>query len=250
MVALGLRVLGFNVVKKLQLRRKIVRRSQSTGFTLIELMIVVAIISILTAAGMGMMDGALPRYRTRKVALEFAGHVQQCRNIAVRANRECSIWLIAGDDDLDSLDSNTGEYWVGMGDSFRDSSSWDYLPVDSFEDDSDDDSSEGTIDIGDSDGQNYARYVGIEEWDSISGPNSGNSDRIVFNPRGFISNPDADFGSDGYITITFVNKHARAREVTEDFTVAISRSGMPRVDTSVKEEFSGFSAGTTEASSE
>jgi prepilin-type N-terminal cleavage/methylation domain-containing protein len=85
------------------------------GFTLIEIAIVVGLILILTAIGIDMSKDLIPRYRTKKAAQQFAAHVNQCRMIAIRANRECMIWMKAGDDDLDDTTTNTGKYWMAMG---------------------------------------------------------------------------------------------------------------------------------------
>ena len=50
------------------------------GFTLLEVMIVVAIITILAALGTGSLRELIPRMRTRKVAHEFAQQVEFIRN--------------------------------------------------------------------------------------------------------------------------------------------------------------------------
>jgi prepilin-type N-terminal cleavage/methylation domain-containing protein len=224
------------------------RRARS-GFTLIELMIVVALIMILTAIGIGMSTDLIPRFRTRQAAKTFASKVNQCRALAIRSGKECSVWLLAADSSLTNLDANDGEYWVGLGDKNRDSSTWDYLPVDTETGGSDSDQSDGIIDIGDKDGQFYQRRVGIAQWSTLGGPGTGNTDRIVFGPRGFVTNPASDFGALGTIDVVFVNKVARANDFTEDWTVKISRTGMTRIDTTAQNEYGGLRSGTAESSS-
>jgi hypothetical protein len=64
-----------------------------------------------------------------------------------------------------------------------------------------------------------------------------------------VINPDDDFGSTGYITIKFVNKLARSQDLNEDFWISVSRNGMPRLDSTAAETFSGLSSGTTTSSS-
>ncbi len=64
-------------------------RSSRRGFTLIEMAITLAIISILTGWGIWMSQDLLPRWQTRSAAQEFAASVQQCRMIAIRAGVEC-----------------------------------------------------------------------------------------------------------------------------------------------------------------
>jgi prepilin-type N-terminal cleavage/methylation domain-containing protein len=224
-------------------------RGSRRGFTLIELMIVVALIMILTAIGIGLSDDLIPRFRTRQAAKTFSSKVNECRALAIRSGKECSVWLLAADSSLTNLDANNGEYWVGMGNKNRDSSTWDYLPVDTETGGSDSDQSQGVIDIGDKDGQFYQRRVGIAQWSSLGGPGTGNSDRIVFGPRGFVTNPSSDFGALGTIDITFVNKVARADGFSEDWTVKVGRTGMTRIDTTVQNEYGGLRSGTAESSS-
>lgn len=223
------------------------RLRQQAGFTMLELMIVVAIIMVLTAAGIGMSSDMVPRYRTRRAAKEFVAKVQQCRALAIRSNRECSVWMVSADGSLSDVSTNGGEYWVAMGDASNNSTNWDILPVDSMSDGSDDDSSLGIIDIGDTSSSHYARHVSISPWNAITGPGVGNNNRIVFDPRGFVRNPVGDFDSNGYISITFVNKKARKNGTTEDFVVDISRAGMTRLSSTVNPVYDSLTSGTTES---
>lgn len=214
---------------------------------MLELMVVVAIIMVLTAAGIGMSSDLVPRYRTRRAAKQFAATVQHCRALAIRSNKECSVWMVSSDGSLSDLTSNDGVYWVAMGDASNNSSNWDILPVDSVSDGSDDDSSLGIIDISDSTSSHYARHVSISPWNAITGPGVGNSNRIVFDPRGFLRNPVGDFDNNGNISITFVNKKARQNGTTEDFVVDISRAGMTRLSSTVNPVYDSLTSGTTES---
>lgn len=224
------------------------RPGATAGFTLLELVIVIGLVGILTAMGIIMSNDLIPRYRTRAAALQFQAKAQECRALAVRSGKECSIWLIASDSSLTDLTSNTGEYWVGLGDSNRNSTQWDYLPVETGAGDLD--TSQGQIDLGDTTSTHYLRRVAIADWGSgIGGPGTGNSNRIVFGPRGFVTNPASDFNSNGYIPIRFVNKAARAEGRTEDFIARVTRSGMVRVDPSNNDTLDGLSSGTPQASS-
>lgn len=222
------------------------RRSRG-GFTLIELVVVIAIIMILSAIGIGLSSDLIPRFRTRQAAKTFASKVQECRALAIRSGRECRVWLVASDSSLTDLTQNDGEYWVGLGDKNRSSTVWDYLPPDPAGGGSDD--SQGLIDIGDEDSAWYQRRVGIEPWTSLGGPGTGNGDCIVFDPRGFVKNPASDFGALGTIDVTFVNKVARAEGWAEDYTVKVSRTGMTRIDTTAQQEYGGLRSGTAEGSS-
>ncbi len=224
-------------------------RHPRRGFTLLEIVVTVGIALVLTSIGIGLSDEMIPRFRTRKAAMTLSSHMQQCRNIAVRSGRECSIWMLSYDSDLTSPETNYGEYWVGLGDSSLESSSWDYLPIDAEDDGSDDSRYEGTIDLADEDSQYYSRRVSISDWGTITGPGSGNSNRIVFNSRGFVSNPVGDF-TDGHITITFVNEISNAKGRAENFSVILSRSGMSRVNSTEMDRYDGLASGTPTSSSE
>ena len=159
------------------------------------------------------------------------------------------IWIVDSDAGLNDLSGgNTGEYWRALGDQSLGSDSWDYLPADA--DGTDSDQSEGFVDIGNEESQYYARHISIDYTSgSLGGPGTGNTNRIVFNPRGFVSNPSDDFSSNGTIDIPFVNKIARAKSEQDDFVVTIARSGMVRVDSTGGDEFSEYSSGTTMSSS-
>ena len=229
------------------------RYKARSGFTLLEMVITLAVALILTTVGIGMSDDLIPRYRTRKAAVTMAGHMQQCRALAVRTGRECSLWLIDYDDALTDPDDNIGEYWIGLGNLPLDSSCWDYLPVDTHGRDecpSDDVTWEGIIDLSDDENPYYSRRVSLAEWATINGPGSGNSNRIVFNSRGFVSNPVADFNSSGHIEFSFVNKMAGAKGITETCDVILTRSGMTRVDSSAQNRFDGQSSGTVTSTTE
>ena len=83
----------------------------------------------------------------------------------------------------------------------------------------------------------------------LGGPGNGNSNSIVFNARGYVSNPSSDFSGEGHIAITFVNKLARSQGRYEDYIVYISRSGMLRIDNTQNEQYDDLYAGTDQSSS-
>lgn len=69
------------------------RSNRSGGFTLVELMMVIAIMGILMAVGTYVFMGNLPSYRLRAGAQRVAAHLQYLKARAVVTNR--SAWFIA-----------------------------------------------------------------------------------------------------------------------------------------------------------
>ena len=62
-------------------------RKRQSGFSLIELLIVIAIIMVIAAMAMPNVMNAINNIRLRGSATEVAGLLQQCRQVAVRNNR-------------------------------------------------------------------------------------------------------------------------------------------------------------------
>lgn len=225
------------------------RAQRRQGFSLIEVMMVIAIIGVLTAIGYGLAQDLIPQYRTRQAAMEFSNAVSNCRNLAVQSGQRCRVQLLVADPDLDDLSNNIGRYQVdvemgpGLG--------WDVLPMDSEADNTDDDQSAGLVDL-DRSAVNGLRHVAIADWGSIVGPGSGNADSLVFDTRGFLLNPDDDFAadgsSDGQISITFVNKVAEAKGSPDRWSVRINRAGLTQLDSSRRASDNSSSGGGISAS--
>ena len=217
------------------------------GVTLIEMAIVLAIISVMTAIGIAMSTDLKPRWDTRAAAKTFASHVNQCRMLAVQTGRECKIWLVDYDSDLSNTGSNTGEWWIGLGNKSKNSTTWDYLPVDDLDGTSgtDSDQSEGMIDLGDSTKEHYHRHVALDNWGTINGYGSGNSDSIIFDTRGHMLNPTGDLSSGGYIRITFVNKLANSKNRTEEWYVDIYPTGSASIESSSKDGTTSSGSGAS-----
>jgi prepilin-type N-terminal cleavage/methylation domain-containing protein len=211
------------------------------GFTLIELILVVAIFLVVTVLGFGLTRDTMPRYRARKGAVLFAGHLSLCRMIAVETNKECRILM----SDFDSSPANlstaqVGKYFIQVGNKDLNSDSFDTLPTDDINE-------KGTWDISPS-STDKLRRVSILEWDTISGPTAAGSNSIVFSPRGFLTNPAGDF-IDGYITISFVNKVAYSKGISDIFRVRIGRTGMTRITNPLMNDPYASSAPGTDATS-
>ena len=197
-------------------------RKTRHGFSLIEMMIVVAIFSILAVVGFGSTRDTLPRYRTYSAAEQFAGNVATCRIAAIRSGYECRILMSDYDSKPGTLTAdNTGEYYLQLGNKSIQSDEFDTLPTTLMEVHGHFSLAEGST--------NYKRNVSIMDWGTINGTSGAGSDSIVFSPRGFVANPSSDF-TDGYITIRFVNKVAYKDGISDIYKVQISRSGMTRIE--------------------
>ncbi len=209
------------------------RQLHRKGFTLVELMITVAIIAVLSATGWAMMSDLLPRYRAYQGARDFAMNFTSIRGMAATLTREHRVCLLDYDSSLSDAEAgNVGEYATQVGNRSVESTSWEWAPGDRMSDGSDDDTTEGLVDFGE-DGAQELADVSLNAWATISGPSypgTSNSDCIVVGPRGFVVNPNGDFDTEGYITVEFVNKQAYAKGNTEIYQVKISRAGMVRLD--------------------
>lgn len=201
------------------------RRRGLRGVTLLEIAIVVAIIGIMAALGGTLLTELLPSWRTRRAAQEFATALNQCRQMAIAQGVEYRVRLGAADAGLDSPGDNVGTYFIERGDAGAGSTTWDTLPWDM--DGSGAQTGEGTVDISKG-GEDELPGVSIAQWDAIAGVSGG--DDIVCSPRGWLENPVSDFDGTGYIGITFVNKVARAKGRTDQWTVRVSRGGMVRME--------------------
>ena len=207
------------------------KRNSNKGFTLLEIAVVVMVVGILASLAVISGESLMPNVRTRSAAKQFAKYVDHLRMTALRNNRETRICMDSYDSAPATLSSaNKGQYTLYIGDKSLNSASWDTLPGDFYDNNVDDDSTTGVIDISKT-GKHFAAKVSIADWGSdIGGPYTGNSNCIVFSPRGWVLNPASDFNSMGFIEITFVNKVARSNGLNHDYIVMISRTGFTRID--------------------
>lgn len=230
--------------------RRADRRWSRRGLTLIEVLVVLAIVGIVGAIGWGSTRAFLPRFRMITAAKGLKADTMKLRSLAVSTGRETRLTLTGTPGACTDTSSYGGSWAMYIGNRSSGSSSWDQLPEDSAADGSDDDTSEGTVDLGDG-GNRKARGVCLRQWDGLAGPGSGNSDSIVFSPRGFITNPSSDFSaSAGTIDLTLVNLDAAHRGVEDEVSVRLFRTGAARLESTLGAEYAGSSAaGTGSASS-
>ncbi|MCB9760651.1 MAG: GspH/FimT family pseudopilin [Alphaproteobacteria bacterium] len=208
------------------------------GFTLLEMMIVIAVIAVVAALSVSSLKELIPRFRARQAAHEFASHLEQARQLAIMHNRETKVEIVNYDTDLTNTGTNTGYWEISVGDSRVGSADWDVLPME-VTSGADAHKSEGTFDISSS-GEHYRRGVGLAEPDVTE---------IIFTPKGWVGNSNANFGSDGFLSFVFVNKIAEAQGQTDRYTVMVYRGGMVRVEASLSSGFANDEAGMDDASS-
>lgn len=224
-------------------------RRRQGGFTLVEVMIAVGILTTLTAIGWGTMQTYLPRFRLVRVAKQFRGDLSTMREIAVQGNREAKLQLLSHAGDCSNTTIWGGSWQKSLGNKVFGSNQWDLLPEDSRVDGTDDDQSKATVDFTVSSSER-AYDVCFREWDPLLGPSFGgnNQNSIVFSPRGWLRNPASDFNSRGYMEFMFVNQEANRKGAIDAIKVQISRSGMIRL-LRVPENYHLNPVGTDDASS-
>jgi len=203
-------------------------RTSRAGFTLIEMAIVIALISVLAAIGWGSTRDQMPRYRLIRASKGLKSDLVTLKNLAVLTNRETRLVLVSSPGECDAVDAYGGSWWLQAGDRSRNSANWEFLPIDTEVAGEDEQQGEGRVDIGDG-GNQEQRDVCLEDWGSLRGPGSGNPDSVVFSPRGWLRNPTADFNADGYVEITLTSQAAGRRGVEDKVSVLVSRSGMVRM---------------------
>jgi len=218
------------------------------GFTLIELMVALALLGFLAAIGWSSMTDQLPRFRMIRAARLLKSDMTSLRNLAVQSNRETRLRLTDAGGDCSDPDSMGGRWEMAIGDRSSNSESWDLLPEDASDDGSDDLQGEAFTDLG-MEGNHRAADVCLKDWGTLVGPGTSNGDAVVFSPRGWVTNPGSDFSSSGYIELTLANQQATRGGFTDEVSVVIFRSGMIRLVSALGAEYKDATVGTATSSS-
>lgn len=72
------------------------KKETPSGFTLLEVMITVAIIGVLAGLAIGGIQNLLPKFRLNSAARQIRGDMQKCKMAAVRNNTECLMVFTEG----------------------------------------------------------------------------------------------------------------------------------------------------------
>lgn len=201
------------------------------GFTMIEMMIVMSIVAILTAAGIYSSQTIMPSWRTKQAASTFANNVNEARSLAILHDRETKVEIMAYDSDPYNDGINYGHYQISVGNASINADFFDVLP---FEDSDGTDLGQGTGDIDFGKG-------GRHELGSVSLVQP-DTDEVTFDPRGWVTNDATDFthSDSGAIEFIFVNK----RDSNDQWSVLVFRSGMVRMEATKGRKFSSNEGGT------
>ena len=99
------------------MKRKKVKDRSNSGFTLVELSVVIALVGILSAISLPVFLKNLPEKRLKSSARDLYGTMQKARTLAVKDNRNISIRFKPDSYYIDSNNNNTvdqGEFTVAM----------------------------------------------------------------------------------------------------------------------------------------
>jgi hypothetical protein len=179
-------------------------------------------------------------------AKSLRSDIRMLQTLALQTGRQTRMRLVAPIGDCSDPEEWGGGWVLELGDRSVSSSAWDILPPDALKDGTDDDQSQGTVDLGPG-GAKAARGICMKSWETLEGPGAGNGDSLVFSPRGSLANPVTDF-PDGYIRLTFSNQYAARQGVVDEMQVMVSAAGWTGIESSLGEEVGDGSVGASMSS--
>lgn len=209
-------------------------RSLRRGFTLLEMLFVVAMISILSALAISSARDLIPRFRTRAAAMDMAAAIQLARVTAIERNKETRFVITDYDTAATTFDGAWYGAWrIEVGNKDFHSTSWTTLDMSTY-----------NAGKGEPQAKKYAS-LDYSRLGTLTGPSWCTcGDSVVFNPQGWIANPAGDFEGDGDVRFIWVNKEAVAKGVTDEYWVRLYRGGMVRVDATLSSGFDADEGGT------
>ena len=183
----------------------------------------------------------MPRFRMVKTGKDLRQDLVELGVTAAETGLETRLLLVDADSNWkDPETRNVGQWKLQVGDKSHGSTSWETFPADAMDDGTDDEVGLGTVEIS-AGGQDEALDVSLVPWSGITG------DAIVFSPFGSVTNPSSDFGPNGYLELTLINKHALNDDVEDTVVLSIARSGNPTMTSSLGRRDAG-TAGTASTS--
>jgi prepilin-type N-terminal cleavage/methylation domain-containing protein len=209
-------------------------RLRRARFTLIELVVTLAIFTTLAGLGAWGSKNMVPRWHTRTMAYKVKSDLERCRAIAIQYGNYCRMKIFLWDTTLGTANASRGYYRIqwcntNFGDTYLGGNCWDTLPIDK-PDTRGGQLVEGSI--------NFA--VAAKKKTSISGFGGATADphniawvapvanlnSIVFDSYGALVNPPANYTADGHLYIDIANKYeARSEHVLECYVVRVGVNG-------------------------
>src|SRR4030095_8197882 len=124
-------------------------RLRRARFTLIELVVTLAIFTALAGLGAWGSRNMVPRWHTRSMAYKVKADLERCRAIAIQYNSYCRMKITAYDNLLGTNHASKRRYqtqWCNppLGQTYQAGSCWDTLPIDT-PDSSGGSKTEGTV---------------------------------------------------------------------------------------------------------